>query len=161
MPLLKTDILAYNMCSCQGWEMGDVIPSDDDIKKEPVSPKFVPEVSTAVINVDKGESGKTCKMDNFQVNTLNRNNQVVVSAGNKILPIRGILLKPVNSAGTTTLISVPVSLTSKGTTIQPISSTNIRMAEQEKPAVDNAVLKPSETRGVSKVCVFCGNLLFS
>ena len=132
------------------------MPSDEGITDELESPKPMLEESSPVININREpvETVETsCNANNFQINTLSGNSQVVVTAGKKILPIRGILLKPVNSAGTTTLISVPVSLTSNGTNLQPVSSTNVTVAEKEIPAVEKVMLKPTETRGVSKVCL--------
>ena len=134
--------------------MDGIMQADDDIKKEPISPKPLPEISSAVVNINKEQVEAPPKSSNVQISTINGNNQVLVSAGNKIVPIRGILLKPVTSAGTTTLISVPVSLTSNGTHIQTVPTKNATMAEKEKPPIDNVILKPAGTRGVSKVCEF-------
>lgn len=137
--------------------MDGVMQSDEDIKEKPASPKpMISEESSAILNINR-EPVETSKANSFQLSTLNGNSQVVVSAGKKILPIRGILLKPVNSAGTTTLISVPVSLTSNGTNLQSVSSTSVTVTEKEMPAVEK-VLKPTETRGVSKVCLNTCNI---
>ena len=132
--------------------MDDIMQPDDDIKKEPVSPKPLPEINAAVVNIEKEQVDSPLKSSNLQISTVNGNNQVLVSAGNKIVPIRGILLKPVTSAGTTTLISVPVSLTSNGAHLQAVPTKNATVAEKEKPPIENVILKPAGTRGVSKVC---------
>jgi len=159
--IVNTDDLFQNLSSDEsdvvdnitvdiGWGMDGIMQVDDDIKKEPISPKPLPEISSAVVNINKEQVEAPPKSSNVQISTINGNNQVLVSAGNKIVPIRGILLKPVTSAGTTTLISVPVSLTSNGTHIQTVPTKNATMAEKEKPPIDNVILKPAGTRGVSK-----------
>ena len=103
----------------------------------------------------KEQTNSPTKTSNFVINTVPGSNQVVVSAGNKMVPIRGILLKPVCSAGTTTLISVPLSLASNGTNLQTVATTTLKVAEKQKPAVekksDTVAINLTASRGVSKV----------
>ena len=129
----------------------NIMPSDSELKQEPLSPVSTNEPQTTVVNLNNVHNQTTPKTNNFIINSLNGNNQVVVTAGNKMVPIRGILLKPVHSGGTTTLISVPVSMTSNGTNVQTVSSTNAVVAEKEKPITEKVMMNPVQSRGVSKV----------
>ncbi|XP_065060323.1 probable basic-leucine zipper transcription factor F [Rhopilema esculentum] len=124
-----------------------------DVKTEcPSSPETIEEVESSMQSKEK--TNIPARTSNFVINTVPGSNQVVVSAGNKMVPIRGILLKPVCSAGTTTLISVPLSLTSNGTNLQTVATTTLKVAEKQKPAVekksDTVAIKLTESRGVSK-----------
>ena len=137
------------------WEMNDergLVHNKKEVKQEPVSPKPLEQPVSVSIDESKAETKAKLKTSSILINSFNGNNQVVVSTGNKMVPIRGILLKPVHSAGTTTLISVPVSLTSNGTNVQSVLSTNTKVVEKEKAVLEDFLIKQAESKGVSKVC---------
>ena len=137
------------------WEMNDergLVHNKKEVKQEPVSPKPLEQPVSVSIDESEAETKAKPKTSSILINSLNGNNQVVVSTGNKMVPIRGILLKPVHSAGTTTLISVPVSLTSNGTNVQSVLSTNTKVVEKEKAVIENFLIKQAESKGVSMVC---------
>lgn len=136
-----------------------------EIKQEvhsPPPPIEEPTEEIKIVSSTPPQTDSQIKTSNLILNALNGTKQVMVSAGNKMVPIRGILLKPVNSAGTTTLISVPVSLTSNGANFQTVTTTSVKPVEQEKPCPkkeEKIYTRISETRGVSRVSIWMGTCL--
>ena len=148
-----------------GWSMGndDITNSPlHEIKQEIHSPPPTPAIEEPteeikIVSSTPPQTDSQIQTSNLILNALNGTKQVMVSAGNKMVPIRGILLKPVNSAGTTTLISVPVSLTSNGTNLQTVTTTAVKHAVQEKPCAkkeEKIYTRIPETSGVSRVGIF-------
>ena len=148
---------------------------DDDIANSPLHeikqevhsppPPLIeePTEEIKIVSSTPPQTDSQIKTSSLILNALNGTKQVMVSAGNKMVPIRGILLKPVNSAGTTTLISVPVSLTSNGANLQTVTTTTVKPTEQEKscPKIEEKIYtRIPETRGVSRVSILMAVYLF-
>lgn len=138
-----------------GWNMDDIGLSKDihqNIKTEETKMTVV-DTKTTPLTIIK-DSLQQKMLVNPSKLIFNASNQISISTGNSVVPIRGILLKPVTTSGTTTLISVPVSLMSTKTNTQVVEKTSMKVAESEKPCVvsvaDNVEDPCFETKGVSK-----------
>ncbi len=133
------------------------------VEEKPIVPPITaspatPQNQSTVISLDSTQQKINFTSSNI---VLNSSNQISVSTGNGMVPIRGILLKPVQSSGTTTLISVPVSLMSTKPNTQNQNVTKTQKAPEQKAEsskVEEKNMKNRvETMGISKVGrpVFC------
>lgn len=144
-----------------GWNMEDIgfsnkVEEPAKVEEKPIVPPITaspatPQNQSTVISLDSTQQKINFTSSNI---VLNSSNQISVSTGNGMVPIRGILLKPVQSSGTTTLISVPVSLmsTKPNTQNQNVTKTQ-KVPEQkaESSKVEEKNMKNRvETMGISK-----------
>ncbi len=127
------------------------------VEEKPIVPPITASPATTqnqstVISLDSTQQKINFTSSNI---VLNSSNQISVSTGNGMVPIRGILLKPVQSSGTTTLISVPVSLMSAKPNTQNQNVTKTQKAPEQKAEsskVEEKNMKNRvETMGISKV----------
>eukprot|EP00794_Sanderia_malayensis_P009568 gene9568-10557_t len=146
-----------------GWNVDDIgfskTQEKETVEKAPIdlTPTTADVPSPPAMDTSAPNVPQILQKLNVSSNNLifNSSNQISISTGNGSVPIRGILLKPVNSAGTTTLISVPVSLTSANTNVEDLTKTQVKVSHKEQSSVINIndhKVKESkiETTGVSK-----------